>query len=184
MTTNRFQRTRDDHRRERAEDYLEMIAGLIEERGEARAVDLAERMGVTHVSVGKTVSRLQDEGYVTSLPYRSIFLTDEGSAIAEAAKARHSWSTTSSSPSASPTRRRRPTPRASSTTSARRRWRRCAGVREGVSKDSTLETPLFALFFFPSPSRLSRSWRSGGSVGRRRGTRRGAPAGRSSRRWR
>ncbi len=86
---NRFQRTRDDHRRERAEDYLEMIAGLIEERGEARAVDLAERMGVTHVSVGKTVKRLQDEGYVTSLPYRSIFLTDEGKAIAEAAKARH-----------------------------------------------------------------------------------------------
>ena len=89
MTTNRFQRTRDDHRRERAEDYLEMIAGLIEERGEARAVDLAERMGVTHVSVGKTVRRLQDEGYVTSLPYRSIFLTEEGKAIAEEAKARH-----------------------------------------------------------------------------------------------
>ena len=89
VTTNRFQRTRDDHRRERAEDYLEMIAGLIEERGEARAVDLAERMGVTHVSVGKTVRRLQDEGYVTSLPYRSIFLTEEGKAIAEDAKARH-----------------------------------------------------------------------------------------------
>ena len=66
-----------------------MIAGLIEERGEARAVDLAERMGVTHVSVGKTVKRLQDGGFVTSLPYRSIFLTDEGRAIAEEAKARH-----------------------------------------------------------------------------------------------
>lgn len=89
MTANRFQRTRDDHRRERAEDYLETIAALIEERGEARAVDLAETMGVTHVSVGKTIRRLQDEGYVTSLPYRSIFLTDRGRAVAEAAKARH-----------------------------------------------------------------------------------------------
>ncbi|RYG22466.1 manganese-binding transcriptional regulator MntR [bacterium] len=88
-STNRFQRTRDDHRRERAEDYLEMIAALIAERGEARAVDLAERMGVTHVSVGKTIKRLQDEGYVTSLPYRSIFLTDEGRAVAEAARERH-----------------------------------------------------------------------------------------------
>jgi DtxR family manganese transport transcriptional regulator len=88
-TTNRFQRTRDDHRRERAEDYLEMIAALIVERGEARAVDLAERMGVTHVSVGKTVKRLQDDGYVTSLPYRSIFLTDEGRVIAETARERH-----------------------------------------------------------------------------------------------
>jgi DtxR family manganese transport transcriptional regulator len=88
-TTNRFQRTRDDHRRERAEDYLEMIAALILERGEARAVDLAERMGVTHVSVGKTIKRLQDEGYVTSLPYRSIFLTDEGRCVAEEARERH-----------------------------------------------------------------------------------------------
>ena len=89
MSTNRFERTRQDHRRERAEDYLEMIAALIEERGEARAVDLAERMGVTHVSVGKTVRRLQEGGFVTSLPYRSIFLTDVGRAIAEKAKARH-----------------------------------------------------------------------------------------------
>jgi DtxR family manganese transport transcriptional regulator len=88
-TTNRFQRTRDDHRRERAEDYLEMIAALILERGEARAVDLAERMGVTHVSVGKTIRRLQDEGFVTSLPYRSIFLTDEGRTVAETARDRH-----------------------------------------------------------------------------------------------
>lgn len=89
MATNRFERTRQDHRRERAEDYLEMIAALIEERGEARAVDLAERMGVTHVSVGKTVRRLQEEGYVTSLPYRSIFLTDKGRGVAQAAKERH-----------------------------------------------------------------------------------------------
>ncbi len=66
-----------------------MIAALIAERGEARAVDLAERMGVTHVSVGKTVKRLQDEGFVTSLPYRSIFLTDEGRVIAETARERH-----------------------------------------------------------------------------------------------
>ena len=89
MTTNRFERTREDHRRERAEDYLETIASLIAERGEARAVDLAETMGVTHVSVGKTVRRLQEEGYVTSQPYRAIFLTDEGRALAVAARERH-----------------------------------------------------------------------------------------------
>ena len=89
MTANRFARTREDHRRERAEDYLEAIAALIAARGEARAVDLAETMGVTHVSVGKTIRRLQDEGYVTSLPYRSIFLTDAGRAVAERARERH-----------------------------------------------------------------------------------------------
>ena len=89
MTANRFERTREDHRRERAEDYLETIAALIAERGEARAVDLAETMGVTHVSVGKTIRRLQEGGYVTSLPYRAIFLTEEGRLIAERAKERH-----------------------------------------------------------------------------------------------
>lgn len=89
MTANRFERTREDHRRERAEDYLETIAALIAERGEARAVDLAETMGVTHVSVGKTIRRLQEGGYVVSPPYRAIFLTEEGRAIAERAKERH-----------------------------------------------------------------------------------------------
>lgn len=89
MATNRFARTRDDHRRERAEDYLEMIEALIRETGEARAVDLAARMGVSHVSVGKTIRRLQTEGYVTSLPYRSIHLTESGMAMAQQARERH-----------------------------------------------------------------------------------------------
>lgn len=89
MTTNPFARTREDHRRERAEDYVEAIAALIAERGEARAVDLAETMGVTHVSVGKTVRRLQEEGYVTSQPYRAIFLTEEGRTLAATARERH-----------------------------------------------------------------------------------------------
>ncbi len=87
--TNRFQRTRDDHSRETAEDYVELIENLISETGEARAVDLAERLGITHVSVSKTVQRLQREGLVTSQPYRSIFLTEKGSALASEARARH-----------------------------------------------------------------------------------------------
>ena len=68
---------------------MEAIAALIAERGEARAVDLAETMGVTHVSVGKTVRRLQEEGYVTSQPYRAIFLTEEGRTLAASARERH-----------------------------------------------------------------------------------------------
>lgn len=87
--TNRFQRTRDDHSRENAEDYVELIDALIQETGEARAVDLAERLGVTHVTVSKTVQRLQREGLVTSQPYRSIFLTEEGKQMAEESRRRH-----------------------------------------------------------------------------------------------
>jgi len=89
MTANRFARTRDDHSRERAEDYCEMIAALIRETGEARAVDLAERLGISHVSVGRTIQRLQREGYVTTQPYRSIFLTESGRQLAVAAEERH-----------------------------------------------------------------------------------------------
>ena len=89
METNPFQRTRDDHSRERAEDYVELIDLLIRETGEARATDLAGRLGISHVTVSKTVRRLQRDGLVTALPYRSIFLTDAGQPLADQAKVRH-----------------------------------------------------------------------------------------------
>jgi len=89
MPTNRFQRTREDHSREKAEDYVELIDSLIKESGEARAVDLADVLGISHVTVSKTVQRLQREGYVKSQPYRSIFLTDKGTELAQAARIRH-----------------------------------------------------------------------------------------------
>lgn len=89
MATNRFQRTRDDHSRERAEDYVELIESLIRETGEARAVDLAERLGISQVTVSKTVQRLQREGFVTTQPYRSIFLTEAGAELARRSRERH-----------------------------------------------------------------------------------------------
>ena len=52
-------------------------------------MDLAKRLGVTHVSVNRTVIRLQKAGYVTSQPYRAIFLTDAGRQLAAACKRRH-----------------------------------------------------------------------------------------------
>ncbi|RYG29320.1 manganese-binding transcriptional regulator MntR [bacterium] len=88
-TAARFQRTREDHARELAEDYVEMVRALIAETGEARAVDMAERLGVSPVTVGKTLKRLQKEGLVTFQPYRSIFLTEEGQALAEESERRH-----------------------------------------------------------------------------------------------
>src|SRR4051794_37023901 len=81
--------TRNEHSREITQDYVEAIAGLIEETGEARVVDLAKRIGVTHVTVNRTVARLQKRGYVHSEPYRAIFLTDKGRQLAVACKARH-----------------------------------------------------------------------------------------------
>jgi DtxR family manganese transport transcriptional regulator len=83
------QHTRRAHAQERAQDYVEAIADLLEQRGEARAVDLARVLGVTHVTVIRTVQRLQKEGLVTSAPYRSIFLTEAGRKLAARSKARH-----------------------------------------------------------------------------------------------
>ena len=84
-----FGRTRSDHRSEIAEDYVELIADLIDATGEARAVDLANRLGVTSATVNNTVTRLQREGLVRTEPYRSIFLTADGRALAEHCRRRH-----------------------------------------------------------------------------------------------
>lgn len=82
-------RTREEHSQETAQDYVELIADLIAETGEARAIDLAHRLGVTHVTVGRTIQRLQRVGFVTAQPYRSIFLTDAGRKLAAESRRRH-----------------------------------------------------------------------------------------------
>lgn len=84
-----FSRVRRARQTETAEDYVEMIAELIDSQGEARIVELAERFGVAHATVNKTVARLQREGLVSTRPYRSIFLTDAGRAMADACRRRH-----------------------------------------------------------------------------------------------
>lgn len=81
--------TRREHANEIAEDYAEAIADLVTETGEARVVDLARRVGVTHVTVIRTIARLQKAGFVTAQPYRAIFLTEKGRALAAKCKRRH-----------------------------------------------------------------------------------------------
>ncbi len=82
-------RTRHEHAQETAQDYVEMIAKLIGETGEARVTDLARQLGVTHVTVNRTVRRLQRDGLVTALPYRSIFLTEAGRKLSDESRERH-----------------------------------------------------------------------------------------------
>src|SRR5947208_13931079 len=82
-------RTREEHSHEIAQDYVEIIADLIAATGEARVIDLARRLGVTHVTVARTIQRLQRDGLVTSLPYRSIFLTGTGQKLSKESRSRH-----------------------------------------------------------------------------------------------
>jgi len=84
-----FERVREAHRIETAEDYVELIADLIEANGEARAVELAQRFGVSQATVNKVVTRLMREGLVVTQKYRSIFLTPEGSEMATRSRERH-----------------------------------------------------------------------------------------------
>ena len=85
----KFDRIRRAHQSEVAEDYVEMIADLIAETGEARTVDLAARFGVTSPTVNAIIQRLHREDLVETRPYRSIFLTELGQALAEKARDRH-----------------------------------------------------------------------------------------------
>ena len=89
QSADKFERIRRAHQSEIAEDYVEMISDLIVETGEARAVDLASRFGVTSPTVNATIQRLQREGLVESRPYRSIFLTPAGRKLAEASREKH-----------------------------------------------------------------------------------------------
>lgn len=84
-----FRRSRRDHALETAQDYVEAIADLTASQGEARVTDLARRLGVTHVTVNRTLARLQRAGYVNTQPYRAIFLTAAGCKLAEESKQRH-----------------------------------------------------------------------------------------------
>ena len=84
-----FGRVRDAHSSEIAEDYVELIADLLETTGEVRAVDLAQRFGVTPATVNSTVKRLVRDGLVRSERYRAIFLTEAGRALAERCRERH-----------------------------------------------------------------------------------------------
>lgn len=85
----RFRRVREAHQTELAEDYVELIDDLITETGEARVVDLAERLGVSSATVNNAIQRLQRDGLVTTKPYRAIFLTERGQDMAALARERH-----------------------------------------------------------------------------------------------
>ncbi|MFK7821747.1 MAG: manganese-binding transcriptional regulator MntR [Planctomycetaceae bacterium] len=88
-TSDQHTRTREDHASEIAEDYLEAIADFIAADGKCRAVDLARKFGVSHVTVNRTVGRLQRDGFVKTEPYRPIELTRSGKRIAARSSQRH-----------------------------------------------------------------------------------------------
>src|SRR6185437_10773955 len=84
-----FRQTRAARRNALLEDYVELIADLLADGGEARQVDIAARLGVAQPTVAKALRRLTAEGFVVQKPYRGVFLTELGERLARASRLRH-----------------------------------------------------------------------------------------------
>ena len=72
-----------------AEDYLERIDVLIEEKGYARVVDIASSLKVKQASVTSMVQKLGESGYLKYEKYRGLILTDKGREVARKIRNRH-----------------------------------------------------------------------------------------------
>src|SRR5438132_8975973 len=72
-----------------AEDYLERIHELFEEKGYARVVDIASSLNVKQASVTSMVQKLGESGYLKYEKYRGLILTDKGREVARRIRNRH-----------------------------------------------------------------------------------------------
>src|ERR1051326_1418170 len=72
-----------------AEDYLERIHERIEEKGDARVVDIASTLKVNRASVTSMVQKLGESGYLKYEKYRGLILTDQGREVARRIRNRH-----------------------------------------------------------------------------------------------
>ena len=84
-----FRQTRNNRRSELVEDYVELIADLIDHDGEARQVDIAQRLGVAQPTVAKMLKRLAADGLIQQRRYRGVFLTVDGKLLAQRSRERH-----------------------------------------------------------------------------------------------
>ena len=85
----RFEKAREARAASMLEDMTELIADLHAARGGARMTDIASHLGVAHPTASKTIARLKREGLAVSEPYRGVFLTAAGQAMAERSRQRH-----------------------------------------------------------------------------------------------
>ena len=74
---------------ESAENYLETILMLKEEKGAVRSVDIARKMDFSKPSISRAMSLLRENGYITMAKEGLINLTDAGMEIASRIYERH-----------------------------------------------------------------------------------------------
>lgn len=73
----------------RMEDYLEVIAELVELKGYATTLDISRYMSVSAPSVTKMLQRLDENEYLEYEKYHGINLTQKGTNIAETIRQKH-----------------------------------------------------------------------------------------------
>lgn len=86
---SRHRQVRADHAEEIAEDYVEAILDLIERSEAPRVSSLASRFGVSHVTVIRTLARLERAGLVATERASPVRLTAAGRRLAMRARRRH-----------------------------------------------------------------------------------------------
>ena len=74
---------------ESAEDYLERILILQEEKGEVRSIDIAHNMGYSKPSISIAMKKLKEAGLIDIDEHGFIALTKEGHVIADRVYERH-----------------------------------------------------------------------------------------------
>lgn len=79
----------DRHTSSAVEDYLERILELINMKGYARVVDIAQRLQISKASVTNMVQRLDAEGLLKYEKFRGLVLTTAGEALAQNITHRH-----------------------------------------------------------------------------------------------
>lgn len=72
-----------------AEDYLERIYALIEEKGYARVSDIAEALQVRPSTVTRMVQKLDEQNLIEYERYRGLSLTVEGERVGRSIHRRH-----------------------------------------------------------------------------------------------
>ena len=83
---HQLERTRSSTRKE---DYLEIIAELVELKGYATTLDISRYMNVSAPSVTKMLQRLDENGFLEYEKYHGINLTNKGKQIAEGIRQKH-----------------------------------------------------------------------------------------------
>jgi Mn-dependent DtxR family transcriptional regulator len=73
----------------RAEDYLEAVYHLIEDKGYANIVDISDKLEVKPPTVSSMVAKLASRGYLLHEPYRGMKLTESGERLARSVIRRH-----------------------------------------------------------------------------------------------